>query len=100
MIRDMRFDVCIFSMDGCKGLTGPGTNEVTSHVFSKMVFQNSNYRIIISDQSKLDLPANYQVYEFNDYDLVITDTLTDEHRRVFIEENGMNPDRLLEVAVL
>jgi len=99
MIRNVYFDYSIFSMDGCLGMSGPGTNEVESHGFSNLVFRNSRRRILVSDQSKLDIAANYQVSEFRNFDVIVMDLLTPEHRRQFIEENKADPDKLLEVQL-
>jgi DeoR/GlpR family transcriptional regulator of sugar metabolism len=100
MIRDVHFDLSIFGMNGCAGLTGPGTNNKDSQSMGKLIMRRSSRRILVSDQSKLDLTANYQFGLFSDFDMVIMDALTEEHRRKYIEENQGDPKRLLEVIAL
>ncbi len=100
MIRDVHFDLSIFGMTGCEGLTGPGTYIKDAQTMANLILRRSSRKILVSDQSKLDITANYQVGEFSDFDLVIMDTLTKEHRRKFLEENKGDESRLLEVIAI
>ena len=97
MIEGVHFDLVILGMNGCKGMIGPATNDNDIHIMGKLVMRNSSRRILVSDQSKLDTYASYQFARFSDFDLVIMDTLSEEHRRIYLEENRGDARRLLEV---
>lgn len=97
MIKDIYFDMCICSMDGCKGLDGPATKSHFEHNFIKMVIRHSNQKVLISDQSKFDATANYRFAKFQDFDYFFTDTLNAEHKQL-LERNGSNrPKHIIEV---
>lgn len=78
MIKDIHFDLCICSMDGCKNMTGPGTKSQYEHIFIKNVIKNSQKKMLLSDSTKFNIFANYQFAEFSDFDYVIVEEFNDE----------------------
>lgn len=74
MIKDIHFDLCICSMDGCKNMTGPGTKSQYEHLFIKNIINNSYKKILLSDYTKFDTYANYQFAKFDDFDYVIIES--------------------------
>ncbi|MCF0106741.1 MAG: hypothetical protein HUJ53_08275 [Holdemanella sp.] len=78
MVKDIHFDLCICSMDGCKDLTGPGTKSQVEHLFIKNIIHNSQKKMLLSDYTKFDIYANYQFADFSDFDYVIVEDFKDD----------------------
>ncbi len=97
MIQDIYFDMCICGMDGCKGLTGPATKSHSEHNFIKMVIQHSDQKVLISDQSKFDAPANYQFADFHDFDYFFSEPLKPQHQQFFEQYPDHRPKHIIEV---
>ena len=86
MLDSLYFDLSFIGMDGCKDIDGPATTSEEETYINKIVLRRSKKNIIISDSSKFENHANFQFAKFSDFDLLITNKISeDEKRRIGIE---------------
>lgn len=79
-IKKMHFDVAIFGSDGVKGAKGPGTNIDNEVIINEMIIDRAAKKILLIDSSKYDSYSKYTYAEFSDFDILITDKLSEELR--------------------
>lgn len=80
MIESIYYDMCITGVDGCKNINGPGTGNADAAMINKRVMKRSKKKMIITDSSKFDNTSPYQYANFEDIDILITNTLRPEDR--------------------
>lgn len=85
MIENIYFDVSITGMDGCLNLSGPASRSQSELYFIRKVIKHSKTKILLSDVSKFDKPANYQYASFKDFDYFITDRYLKHFDKLFDE---------------
>lgn len=93
MLQDIYFDMVILGMEGCKGLTGPGTNVLDTLSVNKHVIAHSKQLMLLADYTKFDKEAGYQFCDFRDADFVITNPLREEVR------SGIRAVKIIEAKI-
>lgn len=86
MIECMYFDLCIFSMDGCKDINGPANMIGDEVIMNQLIIKRSKKAYLLSDASKFDRNAHFQYAEFTDFDTLICNKLqSDDKERLLIK---------------
>lgn len=81
VIKTIRYDLAIFGMDGCKGLDGPGIMGREEIFLNKAVMKRTNRSMILTDSTKFDKVGKFQYARFEEIDIFITDSLSDEYSK-------------------
>lgn len=80
MIECMFFDLCIFSMDGCKDLHGPANMIGDEVVMNQLIIKRSKKAMLLSDHTKFKRHSHFQYANFTDFDMLISDKLNDDDK--------------------
>ncbi|WP_461205641.1 DeoR/GlpR family DNA-binding transcription regulator [Clostridium sp. DL1XJH146] len=72
-IEDFNFDKMIFSVDAVDINGGISNSDEVSYDIIKKVAKNSYKKILLADESKFELIANYRVLDWKRLDYIITD---------------------------
>lgn len=79
-VKKMMFDVAFLGSDGCKGTDGPGTISENEVFLNEEVLSRSRKKVLMIDSSKFERNSNFVYAKFEDFDVLITDKLSDEIR--------------------
>ena len=81
MIESIYYDLCITGMDGCKNINGPATGNPDAAMINRRVMRRSKKRMLLTDASKFEITSPHQYGSFEDFDILVTNTLSEEDRK-------------------
>ena len=81
MIESICYDLCITGMVGCLGTHGPATGNADASIINKRVMKRSKKKMILTDASKFKTSAPHQYARFDEFDILVTNTLSEEDRK-------------------
>lgn len=82
IIDALNIDVAFSSTDGFLHVHGPSTFSLDEMEIKQHIIASSHQNILICDSSKFKKAANYVFAKYQDYDLLITERITDEEREM------------------
>lgn len=86
MIEQIHFDLAILGTDGLKDLKGFGVWMIEEIGWERKVIANASRRILIADVSKFDQYSAYRSGTLEEMDLLITNFISEDKRRVLGEQ--------------
>ena len=83
MIDTLQIDYAFQGTDGFLGLEGPSTFSKEEFEIKRHIIEKSKTNILICDHSKFDKSATYQYAKFTDFDILISNNISDKEKAAF-----------------
>ena len=81
MIQSFFFDVCILGMDGCHNTLAPANMNIEEVILNDRILKQSDYAILICDESKFKTNSRYKFADFDEFDCLITTHIPKDMRQ-------------------
>ena len=89
MLSDFHVDIAICSAKGIDAQMGVTDSNEKDAEIKRALFRSADKHILAMDSTKFDCVAFIKVFDFEDIDIVVTDTMPDEKWINFFEEKGI-----------
>lgn len=82
VIDRIQFDIALLGTDGLVGATGFTALAFNEISIKEHILAQSKKNIVVTDRSKFEKKASFTIGNFRDIDILVTNPLTDEKRKI------------------